>query len=601
MTSKAEAIGHHSHYPREGTYADLLAWHLEYWGTRPSGDTSTNGTPWDEDEFRLTAFAPSAPAQDAARSNLNNWLAKGKNPRKPKSAPNDHNHSMVAKALFGDPPSPQFSEWRADLEMARQRSTLGRNKRTRFFPEPPRPHLASQSETQLVESQPDLKSKRLWIERLRTRFTPKGAALAGAVILASAVGLGAYQYLIDSSSSAPESAPIPADADMYAIGPDGSLIPIWSDESETSGANGAEAIDLQDTLTLVSNGTNLRPLSRANIDPQLMESFIEWVRPEVVRLSAGYDTPVIVETTLPIALQHAASLAVRDVLPVGVEGMLVSMDRDGAVLALMGGANVAEGQGPVVNPVFEAGSAWRIFVYSTALQVGFTPEEILSDVPVTIEGWQVPQRRYAGGIDLREAFSRASNSITMQLAVNTGHDAIEAEARRYGISTPISQEVSMPLGTSNVRMDEMTHAFAILSAGGLAVEPYGVTKISTLNGEVIYQRAAARPETVVSERVTNDMIDLLQTSAAHGAARSADFGRPLAGLAGTSPNSRSGWFFGFSQGITTGVWMGRPDGHPSNLRAGELPARAFAAFMRAATAGRPNEGFPSDLTLPDRQ
>ena len=126
MVAGSEPVAHPPYYPHGGTYADLLAWHLKYWGTRPGGSTTANGQPWDLNDFRLKAF--SIDGQDAARTGLNNWLGA-------KGAPNETNHSLIQQALFGG--NPIYDGWRDDLENARRHSPKGKNQSTRKYPEPP--------------------------------------------------------------------------------------------------------------------------------------------------------------------------------------------------------------------------------------------------------------------------------------------------------------------------------------------------------------------------------------------------------------------------------------------------------------------------------
>lgn len=121
-------------YPRGGSYADFLAWHLEYWGTRETGNTAEKGEPWDLKDFIVKAFAADANAQNSARVGLRNWLATA---IPPNSSPNEVNNSLIQNALFGN--NSKFDEWRKDLNDARERCTEGRNRRTKEFPKPTSP------------------------------------------------------------------------------------------------------------------------------------------------------------------------------------------------------------------------------------------------------------------------------------------------------------------------------------------------------------------------------------------------------------------------------------------------------------------------------
>src|SRR5690606_14445172 len=133
-------------------------------------------------------------------------------------------------------------------------------------------------------------------------------------------------------------------------------------------------------------------------------------------------------------------------------------------------------------------------------------------------------------------------------------------------------------------------------------EPYGILKVATTGGRVLYEREAPRPSQLVPDYVAAGITDLLQTAVNTGTGRAAPIGRPVAGKTGTTNSNKDGWFLGFSSGITTGVWMGRDDAKAiGGLQGGTAPARAFAAYMRYAVRDRPVEEFDTDLQLPEWQ
>jgi penicillin-binding protein 1A len=153
-----------------------------------------------------------------------------------------------------------------------------------------------------------------------------------------------------------------------------------------------------------------------------------------------------------------------------------------------------------------------------------------------------------------------------------------------------------------VRLIDMTRAFAAVSARGRSIEPYGITKVTTVDGELLYQHQPSRTAQLVPDYVAAGITDLLQTAVATGTGRAAQIGRPVAGKTGTTTSNKDGWFLGFSSGITTGVWMGRDDAKAvGGLSGGAAPARAFANFMSYAVKDRPVEKFDTDLKLPDWQ
>ena len=333
--------------------------------------------------------------------------------------------------------------------------------------------------------------------------------------------------------------------------------------------------------------------------------FTDWALPQLEMLVQDNSEPIEVWTTLDVNLQKTAAAAIHAQAPSGAQGALVSLDRDGAVLAMIGGTDyVTSNYNRATNAVRQPGSAWKLFVYLAALEAGITPDDRVVDEPVTIEGWSPHNSggSYAGEIDVRTAFAYSKNTVAAKLGEQVGFGIVAGMARRFGITTPVNTMPSMVLGSSDVRLIDMTRAFAAVSAKGNAIEPYGIAKVTTTEGKVLYTRPQPRPQLLVAPYVAAGITDLLQSAVATGTGKAAQIGRPVAGKTGTTSSNKDGWFLGFSSGITTGVWMGRDDAKPvPGLQGGAAPARAFAQYMRVAVASRPVEKFDTELKLPSWQ
>jgi len=332
--------------------------------------------------------------------------------------------------------------------------------------------------------------------------------------------------------------------------------------------------------------------------------FTDWALPQLDTLIDETEAPLDVWTTLDLGMQRDADAAIRANAPAGAQGALVSLDRDGAVRAMVGGKDYVSS---IYNRATQAqrqpGSSFKLFVYLAALEAGHKPEDSVVDEPVTIDGWSPrnDSRRNSGAVTLRTAFAYSLNTIAAKLGQEVGFTTVADMARRFGITTPVNTHPSMVLGTSDVRLIDMTRAFASVAAKGVAVTPYGITRV-TANGQEIYRHEVDRSRVLVAPYVAAEMTDLLQTAVNTGTGRAAQIGRPVAGKTGTTTSSKDGWFLGFSSGLTTGVWMGRDDARPiAGLHGGTAPARAFAAFMKPATASRPIEQFETQVTLPEWQ
>jgi penicillin-binding protein 1A len=333
--------------------------------------------------------------------------------------------------------------------------------------------------------------------------------------------------------------------------------------------------------------------------------FTDWVLPQLDIILPETFEPIEVWTTLDIGMQRAATAAIEANTPRNAQGALVSLDRDGAILALVGGTDyVASNFNRATTAMRQPGSAWKLFVYLAALEAGYKPEDMVVDTPVRIEGWSPRNAngQNIGETDLRTAFAYSINTVAAQLGNEVGFGTVASMAKRFGIASEVTTVPSMVLGSSEVRVIEMTRAFAAISARGTNIEPYGVTKVTGASGEVLYRREAPRENKLVPDYVTAGMTDLLQAAVQTGTGRAAQIGRPVAGKTGTTTSNKDGWFIGFSSGITTGVWMGRDDAKPvPGLQGGRAPAQAFAAFMRYAVKDRPVEEFDVTLELPEWQ
>ena len=333
--------------------------------------------------------------------------------------------------------------------------------------------------------------------------------------------------------------------------------------------------------------------------------FTDWVLPQLDTLIDETVEPIDVWTTLDVNMQRAADQAINANTPRGAQGALVSLDRDGAVRAMVGGRDyVSSIYNRATQATRQPGSAFKLFVYLSALEAGHTPEDSVVDEPVDINGWRPRNndRTYRGPVTIREAFARSINTISAKLGQEVGFRTVADMAQRFGITTEVTTHPSMVLGTSDVRLIDITRAFAGVARKGMAVVPYGIVKVATTDGQLLYRHEADSGRTLVAPWVAAQMTDLLQAAVLTGTGRAAQIGRPVAGKTGTTSANKDGWFIGFSSGITTGVWMGRDDARPiPGLQGGRAPAMAFHDHMVKAVARRPIEEFEIEVEMPEWQ
>jgi penicillin-binding protein 1A len=333
--------------------------------------------------------------------------------------------------------------------------------------------------------------------------------------------------------------------------------------------------------------------------------FTDWVLPQLDTLIDETVDPIDVWTTLDLGMQRSADQAINANTPGNLQGALVSLDRDGAVRAMVGGKDyVTSLYNRATQATRQPGSAFKLFVYLAALEGGHTPDETVVDEPVTINGWSPRNstRSFRGPVSIRQAFAQSINTISAKLGQEVGFRTVADMAQRFGITTEINTQPSMVLGTSDVRLIDMTRAFAAVARKGVAVTPYGIRRVTRADGEVLYQHQSDESRVLVAPWVAAQMTDLLQAAVMTGTGRAAGIGRPVAGKTGTTSSYKDGWFIGFSSGITTGVWMGRDDAKAiPGLQGGRYPAQAFHDYMIKAVASRPVEQFEIQVKLPDWQ
>ncbi|WP_298125367.1 PBP1A family penicillin-binding protein [Brevundimonas sp.] len=345
---------------------------------------------------------------------------------------------------------------------------------------------------------------------------------------------------------------------------------------------------------------------------QHAQYFVDWLDSEVRGLIGAEPTEdLIIETTLDLTLQTSAERAVRRILErdasKGVQqAALVAVDGDGRVRAMIGGASYADSQfNRAVDARRQAGSAFKPFVYLTALEAGYTPETPVVDEPIRIGSWS--PRNYSGGFNgrmtLATAVSQSTNTVAVRLADTIGRDQVARTARRLGIESPVGLEPAMALGAVEVSPLEMAQAYAPFSNGGKRVQAYGITRIRTPQGRVIYQRGAR--DTAAVQAISNPplyyMNQMLRGVVTGGTARSvAISGRDLAGKTGTTSDYKDAWFVGYTGGFVTAVWVGKDDNTAMRgVTGGAAPAAIWKGFMEAALPRLSAPRIPDGPPMPE--
>ena len=321
--------------------------------------------------------------------------------------------------------------------------------------------------------------------------------------------------------------------------------------------------------------------------------------------SSGHSSTndLIVHTTLLPRLEDAARKAVAKTLNAkgrkahASEAAVVIMKPDGAVAALLGGRDYDES---VFNRATQAkrqpGSAFKPFVYLTAIEAGLTPETIRQDAPLDVKGWKPENfsREYFGAVTLTQALAMSLNTVAVRLGLEVGPKNVVRTAHRLGISSKLEANASIALGTSEVSLTELVGAYAPFANGGLGVSPHVVTRIRTSDGKVLYERPTDPPAQVIELRNVAAMNVMMQETLLSGTAHKAELpGWMAAGKTGTSQDFRDAWFIGYTSNLVTGVWLGNDDNSPTRkATGGGLPVEVWTRFMKAAHQGVPIAALP---------
>lgn len=316
--------------------------------------------------------------------------------------------------------------------------------------------------------------------------------------------------------------------------------------------------------------------------------FADWVVSQAGPARTRKDDVEIVSTLVPI-MQRAAERALRTGLVdhPEIQGALVAMAPDGAVLAMVGGKDYAQSQfNRATQALRQPGSAFKVVVYLAALEAGRNPDELMRDAPVTVGNWTPRNYNdvYRGEMTLREAFARSSNSVAVRLLGQVGRERVIRLAQRLGITAELDNAPSLALGASEVSLFDMTGALVAVANGGSPIVPYGFVEVRTGSEGTIWRRTPPPRRGGLSRSTVTAMRDLLKAAVQWGTGRRAQLeGVQAYGKTGTTQESRDAWFVGFAGDIVCGVWIGRDDDGPmSGMVGGGPPAEIWRAFMRDA-------------------
>ena len=288
-----------------------------------------------------------------------------------------------------------------------------------------------------------------------------------------------------------------------------------------------------------------------------------------------------------------------------LQGAIVSLDpTNGHVLALVGGRDFNDSNfNRAVQAARQPGSAFKPFIYTAAIDNGFSPTDIILDTPITFkagngEDWS-PQNydnKFRGPITLRTALANSVNVPATKLLQKLGTSVVISYAKRMGIRSRLSPDLSLALGTSEVNLLELTASYGVFADQGVRVSPVYILRVEDKNGKVLEQSHTVAEE-VLSPETALTMTSMMESVMENGTAASVHmlgFTLPAAGKTGTTDDYSDAWFVGYVPGVVTGVWVGfdrkQKIGPGMTGAAAALPV--WVDVMQAATKGRPPQDFP---------
>jgi penicillin-binding protein 1A len=275
----------------------------------------------------------------------------------------------------------------------------------------------------------------------------------------------------------------------------------------------------------------------------------------------------------------------------------------GEVVAMVGGRDFALSQfNRATQAKRQVGSSFKPYVYTTAIEAGAKPTDIIVDSPTTFptpSGPYTPhnyEANYLGPISLTYAFAESRNIPALKLAAHLGIRKVIDTAHRFGVTSDIPAFLPVALGSADISLYDQVGAYSVFPNDGIRIEPHYIRKVTQADGLPLDERPVDVRE-VISVETARTMMQLFQAVVRMGTgARASQLNHPLGGKTGTTNNYTDAWFIGFSPSVTCGTWIG----YDSRQSLGDKETGARAAlpiwmeFMQAAIATKPDEQFPSD-------
>jgi penicillin-binding protein 1A len=308
--------------------------------------------------------------------------------------------------------------------------------------------------------------------------------------------------------------------------------------------------------------------------------------------------------------QEAVDWGIRAALAEGVnahEAALVSIrPSTGEIVAMIGGTQFSLGN--QFNRAWQArrqpGSSFKAYVYTAAIDNGMSPSTLLDDTPVqypmgdgTMWAPTNDDNRFMGQVTMRQAIALSRNVVAVKVADEIGIDKVMDYAQRMGVKAPLEANLSLALGSSVVSVLDQASGYQTLADQGIHIDPTALRVVKDSIGNVVLDDQYPQQTEAISAGTAYLMTSMLQDVIIYGTGTNANIGRPAAGKTGTTSDFRDAWFVGYTPDLVTAVWVGNDDySKMYESFGGNIPARIWARYMRAALAKTPKHdfSFPAD-------
>ena len=300
-------------------------------------------------------------------------------------------------------------------------------------------------------------------------------------------------------------------------------------------------------------------------------------------------------TTLDLEMQNFAEKALQESV---YEGAIIAIEpQTGYIKAMVGGKDFEKSKFNRATQAYrQPGSAFKPFIYLTALDNGFTPSNIIEDSPVTFEnGWSPKnyEKEFRGPVTLREAFELSINVVGVKLLEQVGVNKVINYAHKAGIKSELRSDLSLALGTSEITPLEIASAYATIANLGVRVDPIiSIIRIEDYNGKIIKENIPQKKK-LFKEETCYVLIKMMEGVIERGTGLSAQIGRPAAGKTGTTNDFVDAWFIGFTPDLVTAVYIGNDDRKPlgNKMTGGVVAAPVWAKFMKSALKNNDKKDF----------